>query len=127
MSIIGTIVIGFIVGLLARALKPGDDKLGIIMTTVLGVVGSLGASFIGQKMGWYLPGAPAGWIAADLDPSLTFENAHRANGHATLFRDGNKRRGIQQFAPGLLAVHKKLKRAFDPHGILGPGRIHADF
>ncbi len=67
------------------------------------------------------------WIAADLDPSLAFEIAHRANGHATLFRDGNKRRGIQQFAPGLLAVHKKLKRAFDPHGILGPGRIHADF
>ena len=42
-------------------------------------------------------------------------------------RGGNKRHGIQQFSPGLLAVHKKLKRAFDPHGILGPGRIHADF
>ena len=63
-SIIGTIIVGFIVGLLARALKPGNDKLGLIMTTVLGVVGSLGASFIGQKMGWYLPGAPAGWIAS---------------------------------------------------------------
>ena len=63
-SIIGTIIGGFIVGLLARALKPGNDKLGLIMTTVLGVVGSLGASFIGQKMGWYLPGAPAGWIAS---------------------------------------------------------------
>ena len=63
-SIIGTIIVGFIVGLLARALKPGNDKLGLIMTTVLGVVGSLGASLIGQKMGWYLPGAPAGWIAS---------------------------------------------------------------
>ena len=67
------------------------------------------------------------WIAADLDPSQAFDLAHKAGGHATLFRDGNRRHGIQQFSPGLLAVHKKLKRAFDPHGILGPGRIHADF
>jgi glycolate oxidase FAD binding subunit len=67
------------------------------------------------------------WIAADLDPSKAFDTAHKAGGHATLFRGGNKRHGIQQFSPGLLAVHKKLKRAFDPHGILGPGRIHADF
>jgi glycolate oxidase FAD binding subunit len=67
------------------------------------------------------------WIAADLDPSMAFEIAHKAGGHATLFRNGNKRHGIQQFSPGLLAVHKRLKRAFDPHGILGPGRIHADF
>lgn len=37
LSIIGTIVVGFIVGLIARAIKPGDDKLGIIMTTILGV------------------------------------------------------------------------------------------
>jgi glycolate oxidase FAD binding subunit len=67
------------------------------------------------------------WIAADLDPSKVFDTAHKAGGHATLFRGGNKRHGIQQFSPGLLAIHKKLKRAFDPHGILGPGRIHADF
>ena len=40
-SILGTIVVGFIVGLLARALKPGNDKLGLIMTTVLGIAGSL--------------------------------------------------------------------------------------
>jgi len=67
------------------------------------------------------------WIAEDLDPSRAFAIAHRADGHATLFRGGNKRHGIQQFSAGLLAVHKKLKRAFDPHGILGFGRIHADF
>ena len=67
------------------------------------------------------------WIAEDLDPARAFDAAHRADGHATLFRGGNKRHGIQQFSSGLLAVHKKLKRAFDPHGILGPGRIHADF
>ena len=67
------------------------------------------------------------WISADLDPRQAFEAAHRAGGHATLFRDGNRRHGIQQIDAGLVAVHKKIKRALDPHGILGPGRIHADF
>ncbi|WP_295960288.1 GlsB/YeaQ/YmgE family stress response membrane protein [Rhodoferax sp.] len=63
-SLIGTIIVGLIVGLIARAVKPGDDKLGFIMTAILGIAGSFGASFIGQKMGWYAPGAPAGWIAS---------------------------------------------------------------
>ena len=67
------------------------------------------------------------WVAADLDPGKAFDIAHQAGGHATLFRGGNKRHGIQQFSPGLLAVHKKLKRALDPQGMFGPGRIHADF
>jgi uncharacterized membrane protein YeaQ/YmgE (transglycosylase-associated protein family) len=63
-SLIWTIVIGFIVGLVARALKPGDDKLGIIMTSVLGIVGAFAASSIGRTMGWYSDGEPAGFIAA---------------------------------------------------------------
>ncbi len=63
-SLIGTIIVGFIVGLLARALKPGNDKLGIIMTSVLGIAGSLLASWAGRQMGWYGPGDPAGWIAS---------------------------------------------------------------
>ena len=62
MSIIGTIILGLIVGVLARALLPGDQKMGWILTCVLGVAGSLGASFLGQAMGWYAPGEPAGWI-----------------------------------------------------------------
>ncbi len=64
LSILGTIVVGFIVGLIARAVKPGDDKLGWIMTTVLGVAGSLAATYAGEAMGWYAPGQPAGWIAS---------------------------------------------------------------
>ena len=64
LSILGTLVVGFIVGLIARAVKPGDDKLGWIMTTVLGVVGSLAATYAGEAMGWYAPGQPAGWIAS---------------------------------------------------------------
>ena len=64
MSILGTIVIGFIVGLLARALKPGDDKLGLIMTTLLGIGGAFLARYAGAAMGLYGPTEPAGWIAS---------------------------------------------------------------
>jgi uncharacterized membrane protein YeaQ/YmgE (transglycosylase-associated protein family) len=64
MSIIGTIIVGFIVGLIARALKPGDDRLGIIMTTLLGIAGALVAKYVGQAMGWYGPNDAAGWIAS---------------------------------------------------------------
>ena len=64
MSWIVTIIIGFIVGLIARAIKPGNDKLGLIMTTILGVAGAALANFVGQKMGWYGPGQAAGWIAS---------------------------------------------------------------
>ena len=64
MSIIGTIIVGFIVGLIARALKPGDDKLGLIMTTLLGIAGAFIARYIGVAMGWYHDGQAAGWIAS---------------------------------------------------------------
>lgn len=63
-SIIGTIVVGFIVGLIARAIKPGDDKLGLIMTTLLGIAGAFLARYAGAAMGWYQPEQPAGWIAS---------------------------------------------------------------
>ena len=63
-SIIGTIIIGFIVGLIARAVKPGDDKLGIVMTTLLGVAGAFIARYVGEALNWYQPNQPAGWIAS---------------------------------------------------------------
>ena len=64
MGIIGTIVVGFIVGLLARALKPGNDRMGLIMTTLLGIAGAFLARYAGMAMGWYTEGEPAGWIAS---------------------------------------------------------------
>ena len=63
-SLIGSIIIGFVVGLIARAIKPGNDKLGLIMTSILGIAGAFLANFIGQKMGWYAQGEVAGWIAS---------------------------------------------------------------
>jgi uncharacterized membrane protein YeaQ/YmgE (transglycosylase-associated protein family) len=64
MSIIWTILIGFIVGLIARAIKPGNDSAGFIVTTVIGIVGSLVATYLGQAMGWYAAGQAAGFIAS---------------------------------------------------------------
>jgi uncharacterized membrane protein YeaQ/YmgE (transglycosylase-associated protein family) len=63
-GIIGTIVIGFIVGLIARFLKPGDDKMGLIMTTLLGIGGSLAATYLGQMLGFYRAGQAAGFVGA---------------------------------------------------------------
>jgi uncharacterized membrane protein YeaQ/YmgE (transglycosylase-associated protein family) len=57
-------IIGLIAGLIARAVHPGDDKLGIIMTSVLGIAGSFLANFVGQAIGWYGPGENAGFIAS---------------------------------------------------------------
>jgi uncharacterized membrane protein YeaQ/YmgE (transglycosylase-associated protein family) len=64
MSILGTIMVGFIVGLIARALKPGDDKLGLIMTTLLGIAGAFLARYAGMALGLYQEGEAAGWIAS---------------------------------------------------------------
>jgi len=59
-----TAFIGLIVGAIARFILPGDQKMGWIMTILLGVGGSLAAGFIGQALGMYAVGQPAGWIAS---------------------------------------------------------------
>ena len=64
MSIIATIFIGLIVGLLARFLKPGNDPIGWIMTIILGIAGSFLAAYAGSAMGWYRAGEPAGFFAS---------------------------------------------------------------
>ena len=64
MSLIWTIIIGFVVGLVARLIKPGKDAVGWIMTIVLGVGGSVLSTWAGQMLGWYQPGQVAGFIGA---------------------------------------------------------------
>ncbi len=58
--------IGLLVGLVARFFKPGRDRMGILLTTLLGIAGALLAGWFGQHMGWYAPGEPAGFIGAVL-------------------------------------------------------------
>ena len=64
MGIIGTIVIGFIVGLLAKMLMPGKDPGGFIITVIIGIVGSLIATYGGQALGLYRAGEGAGFIGS---------------------------------------------------------------
>jgi uncharacterized membrane protein YeaQ/YmgE (transglycosylase-associated protein family) len=64
MGIIATIFIGLIVGLVARLLHPGKDGLGLIMTALLGIAGSMLATYGGQFLGIYRAGEVAGFIGA---------------------------------------------------------------
>ena len=64
MSILGTLFIGLIVGFIARAIKPGEDKLGWIMTAILGVAGSFLAGYAGKAFGFYQQGQVAGFVAS---------------------------------------------------------------
>lgn len=65
MSIIGTLIIGFLAGVVAKFLMPGrNDPQGFVMTTILGIVGAFVASWLGQAIGWYGPGEGAGFIGA---------------------------------------------------------------
>jgi uncharacterized membrane protein YeaQ/YmgE (transglycosylase-associated protein family) len=64
MGIISMIIVGFVVGLIARALMPGDQKLGFIMTTILGIVGAIVAGYLGAALGFYEAGQGAGWIGS---------------------------------------------------------------
>jgi uncharacterized membrane protein YeaQ/YmgE (transglycosylase-associated protein family) len=66
MSILGSIFIGLIVGFLARWIMPGEQKMGWILTCLLGIGGSMLATYGGQMLGWYAPGELAGWIASVL-------------------------------------------------------------
>jgi uncharacterized membrane protein YeaQ/YmgE (transglycosylase-associated protein family) len=63
-NILYNIVLGLIVGFLARGLLPGEQKMGWILTCLLGIAGSVAAQFVGQAMGWYAQGQPSGWIAS---------------------------------------------------------------
>lgn len=64
MGIIGMIVIGFIVGLVARAILPGTQALGFILTTLLGIAGSFIAGYLGQALGLYKAGEGAGFVGS---------------------------------------------------------------
>jgi len=63
-GIIMTILIGLVVGIVAKFLKPGKDPGGFIVTTLIGIAGSFVATFIGKSLGWYQPGQTAGFIGS---------------------------------------------------------------
>jgi len=65
-SILWTLVVGFFVGLLARFFLPGRDPAGLIVTSLIGVLGSFVAAYVGSYLGWYLPGEGVGLLASIL-------------------------------------------------------------
>jgi uncharacterized membrane protein YeaQ/YmgE (transglycosylase-associated protein family) len=80
MSIIWAIIIGFIVGLVAKFLMPGRDPGGFIVTTLLGIVGALVATFLGQAMGIYAAGQSAGFIGAVIGAIVVLFIYHMVRG-----------------------------------------------
>jgi uncharacterized membrane protein YeaQ/YmgE (transglycosylase-associated protein family) len=66
MNIIGWILFGLVVGLLARAIMPGRDSMGLLATAVLGIVGAVVAGWVGHAFGWYTTDSGAGLIAATI-------------------------------------------------------------
>ncbi len=64
LSILWTILIGFVIGVIAKFLHPGKENMGLILTTALGIAGSLVATFLGRLVGFYKEGEAAGFLMA---------------------------------------------------------------
>ncbi len=64
MEIVTMLVIGLLVGIIAKFLLPGDDPGGIIVTTLIGIAGSFAAGYVGRAAGWFTPGQPVSFIAS---------------------------------------------------------------
>jgi uncharacterized membrane protein YeaQ/YmgE (transglycosylase-associated protein family) len=69
-GLIGTLVIGLIIGAVAKLLMPGRDPGGCLVTILLGIAGALVAGYLGRAIGWYEPSEPAGFIASVIGAML---------------------------------------------------------
>lgn len=70
MSYVWMVIVGFFVGFIARAVVPGQQRLGLILTSCLGIAGSFLANFAGQFLGFYQAGQAAGFIASVIGAAL---------------------------------------------------------
>jgi uncharacterized membrane protein YeaQ/YmgE (transglycosylase-associated protein family) len=80
MTIIWAVIIGFLVGIVAKFLTPGRDPGGFIVTALLGIVGALVATFLGQAMGIYAAGQSAGFIGAVIGAIIVLLVYHMVRG-----------------------------------------------
>jgi uncharacterized membrane protein YeaQ/YmgE (transglycosylase-associated protein family) len=69
-GILGWIIFGLVVGVVAKLLMPGRDPGGMVVTILLGIAGAVVAGFLGRTLGWYEPGQPAGFVFATIGAIL---------------------------------------------------------
>lgn len=69
-AILATVIIGLLVGAIAKLIMPGKDPGGCIITILIGIAGAFVASYLGQAIGWYQAGQPAGFIASVIGAML---------------------------------------------------------
>ena len=86
MHLIGTILIGFLAGVVAKLLTPGRDPGGFIVTTLIGIAGAFVATYLGQSIGWYRAGEGAGFVGAVVGAIIVLVVYHM-----TMGRSGNQR------------------------------------
>lgn len=84
MSVLGWILFGFIVGLVARAITPGRDSMGIVGTAVLGILGALVAGWLGQALGWYSTEGMGGFISATIGAVVVLAAYHFFTGRRSV-------------------------------------------
>ncbi len=82
-ALIWEILIGLVVGALAKLVMPGKDPGGILLTIIIGIAGSIGATFLGQLIGWYKPGESAGFIMSVVGAVLILAIYRLFKGRAT--------------------------------------------
>ncbi|WP_422842823.1 GlsB/YeaQ/YmgE family stress response membrane protein [Acidovorax sp. M2(2025)] len=80
-ALLDTLLVGALVGLLARALLPGHRQLGWVMTLLLGVIGAFLATYVGLAMGWYHQEEATGWVAAVVGAALLLALFSRSRGN----------------------------------------------
>ena len=89
MGILWTIIIGFIAGVIAKFVMPGDNEpSGFILTTILGIVGAFVATYLGQALGWYRPGEGAGLIGATVGALIVLFVWNRLVAHRVIRDSG---------------------------------------
>lgn len=94
MHILGTIIIGFIVGVIAKLIMPGRDPGGFIITTLIGIAGAFVAKYIGQALGWYRPEESAGFIASILGAIILLAIYHMFRRRTLIDSDTDTHRKI---------------------------------
>jgi len=81
MGFLWMVIVGLVIGALAKLIMPGRDPGGIIITMLLGIAGSVVAGFIGRALGWYMEGQPAGFIASIIGAIILLALYRSLSGH----------------------------------------------